>query len=94
MDHKEIFYRLLEEHIHKLHKSKQATFVIDTAKYNEILRTLNLKHGEVCPAGATFKYWVFDTFKVVRIGSLDYIYSKNKNLPVARKEELFDILHR
>ena len=91
-----MFYKLLEEHIDTLHQSKQATFVIDDEKYNEILHALNLKFGEACPgpAGATFKHWVFQTFKLVRIGSIDYIYSLIKNKPVALKEEIFDILHR
>ena len=94
MESKERFYSLLEEEISKLNPKKQDTYVIDAAKYEDILSTLKLNKGEACEKGAHFKQWVFQNFKIVKIGAVDYVYSKDTNNSVAKKEEIFDILER
>ena len=96
MGSKEQFYLSLEVEINKLNAKKKDNFVIDAAKYRDILSALKLKKGEPCEKGARFKQWASNSFNVVTIGDGDYVYSviDGQNLPVAKKEELFDILER
>ena len=46
-----IFYSSLEEEIENLHVKRSDIYVIDTAKYEDILSTLKLKKGEACERG-------------------------------------------
>ena len=96
MGSKEQFYLSLEQEINKLNAKKKDNFVIDAAKYRDILSALKLKKGEPREKGAQFKQWVTDSFNLVSIGDADYVYSMidGQNQPVAKKEELFDILER
>ena len=96
MGPREQFYLSLELEINKLKPRKKDNFVIDAVKYRDILSALKLKKGQPCDKGAQFKQWASGYFNLVRIGDVDYVYSTTdgQNLPVARKEELFDILER
>ena len=94
MDPKELFYSSLEEEMEKLTVKRRDNYVIDTAKYEAILSTLKLKKGEGCEKGGHFKQWTVQNFKLVTIGAIDYVYDLNSNVPVAKKEELFDIISR
>ena len=95
MEPKEHFYYLLEKDINDPKSKKKDNYVIDTAKYDTILSALKLKKGEACEKGAHFKQWVKECFKIVQIGTTEYVCSNDDNsLPVAKKEELFDIIKR
>ena len=92
MEPKETFYSLLEIEINSMNPKKRDTFVIDSVKYKDILATLTLKKGVRCEKGPHFKQWVMRNFKVVTIGAVDYVYSIDTNVQVAKKEDIFDIL--
>ena len=94
MEPKEQFYSSLEDEINKLHPKKKDNYVIDAAKYEDILSTLSLKKGEACEKVGHFKQWVLKNFNLVTIGTTDYVYSNDGNVPVAKKEEIFDIISR
>ena len=95
MEPKEHFYYLLDKDINSLNSKKNGNNVIDAAKYEDILSTLKLNKGESCEKGAHFKQWVKESFRIVTIGTTEYVYSNDhKSVPVAKKEEIYDIIQR
>ena len=94
MESKHQFYSSLEDEINKLHPKKRDNYVIDAAKYEDILSTLRLNKGEACEKGGHFKQWVLQNFNLVKIGTMDYVYSNDGNVPIVKKEEIFDIISR
>ena len=93
------FYELLEKQTDSLDERRKGTFVIDTHKYQSILDALRLKKGEACAKGGHFKQWATNNFLIVSEseGAPDCLYgfkSQRLPLPVAKKEDIFDILDR
>ena len=59
-----------------------------------ILSALKQRKDEQCEAGPQFKQWVFRNFKLVTIGAMDYIFSKESDTEVAKEDKIFDIIER
>ena len=92
MEHRDHFNVLYEKHYNSLSKKNQKYFTIDAETYQKIFDTLKLDKGVASVFGKEFKYWVNDYFKIVTIGTLDYVYSRDTDLPVAKHEDIFDII--
>ena len=63
MEQKDVFYKLLDEHIEKLNGKYKDKFCISQQVYDEIKTVLSLDKGEKCDSGSYFKFWCKKNWK-------------------------------
>ena len=63
MEQKDVFYKLLDEHIEKLDGKYKDKFCISQQVYDETKTVLSLDKGEKCDSGSYFKFRRCQNFK-------------------------------
>ena len=82
-----IFYDKIQSYIDKLDIKKRDKYTINNQTYKMILSVLN---GEDIDVSAKFRFWTRKTFICMRIGSNDFVYDKQTNLPLVKHENLYE----
>ena len=92
MEQKDVFYKLLDEHIEKLNGKYKDKFCISQQVYDEINTVLSLDKGEKCDSGSYFKFWCKKNFRLEKIGNLSVVYCAKGSCPIVAKESIFETL--
>lgn len=93
-EHKKSFYRDLAAFENALHDRFKSKFLIDDKTYERIREALEEKRGVKSQHGARFKFWSNRHFALQEVGVKAVVHCAKTNKPVARREEIFDIIDK
>ncbi|CAF0723680.1 unnamed protein product [Adineta steineri] len=82
----DIFYSKLQTYIDSLDIKKRNKYTIKNDMCLDILSVLKEENNNV---SAKFKFWAKQTFRLVKIGSTDFVYVKKNNLPLVTHEQIY-----
>ena len=83
----DIFYEKFEYYIKNLDEKKREKYTIRNEMYINILNALQNQNTNFSPK---FKFWVRQNFRLVEIGSSEFIYSLKNNLPIIIHEKIYE----
>ena len=83
----DFFNEKLQSYIDSLDVKKRSKYTIKNDSYREIVKVLN---SEVSLETAKFKFWARKNFVLVRIGSEQFVYDLELNLPVITHDSIYE----